>query len=325
MTTRAPLSSPAAGDGHGQLAGVSLERARRRLAQEFRRHGVEAPELDAAPHRRPCARTRSRCARRAIPPPARARRSRRHRRAVGAPARARTGRAHPRAQGILGTAVQAQSPRPWCRGRRPRPWSRRRWRRSTAKKRRSRALRIADLGTGSGALLLALLSELPNAYGIGTDISLAALQCARDNAAALGLSARASFAACDYGSALAGSFDLLVSNPPMSRGRTSPGCRPRSATSIRGARSTAGPTVSMDIALSHRRPRACSRRAACSCWNWAGASSAPWPRFLPPRGLRQAGRNTILQVSRGPWSCAGHEAFTFQVPKKALGLWVKTD
>src|SRR5713101_9483458 len=59
----------------------------------------------------------------------------------------------------------------------------------------SRALRIADLGTGSGALLLALLSELPSAFGIGTDISFAALRCARDNAAALGLSGRASFVA----------------------------------------------------------------------------------------------------------------------------------
>ena len=77
-----------------------------------------------------------------------------------------------------------------------------------------RALRIADLGTGSGALLLALLSELPGACGVGTDISPAALDCARDNALALGLSPRASFLACDYGAALQGPFDLLVSNPP---------------------------------------------------------------------------------------------------------------
>ena len=80
--------------------------------------------------------------------------------------------------------------------------------------RKWRALRVADLGTGSGALLLALLSELPNAFGVGTDISFAALRCARDNAAALGLSARSSFVACDYGRALRGPVDLLVSNPP---------------------------------------------------------------------------------------------------------------
>src|SRR5438270_1874323 len=59
-------------------------------------------------------------------------------------------------------------------------------------------LRVADLGTGSGALLLALLAELPAAHGVGTDVSLAALGCARANAEALGFAARASFVACDY-------------------------------------------------------------------------------------------------------------------------------
>jgi release factor glutamine methyltransferase len=76
-----------------------------------------------------------------------------------------------------------------------------------------RPLRIADLGTGSGALLLALLSELPNAIGIGTDISLGALRVARDNARDLRL-AYANFVACDMGAALGGPFDLIVSNPP---------------------------------------------------------------------------------------------------------------
>ena len=75
-------------------------------------------------------------------------------------------------------------------------------------------LRVADLGTGSGALLFALLTELPAAHGIGTDVSSAALGCARANAAALGLCHRASFIACDYGAALKGPFDLVVSNPP---------------------------------------------------------------------------------------------------------------
>ena len=78
-------------------------------------------------------------------------------------------------------------------------------------------LRIADLGTGSGALLLALLSELPGAHGTGTDTSLAALECARANAATLGLADRAAFVRCDYGAAFAGSFDLVVSNPPYVR------------------------------------------------------------------------------------------------------------
>src|SRR5439155_20408155 len=50
------------------------------------------------------------------------------------------------------------------------------------KKVRSCALRVADFGTGSGALLIALLHELPAAHGVGTDISLGALACARGNA-----------------------------------------------------------------------------------------------------------------------------------------------
>jgi len=78
-------------------------------------------------------------------------------------------------------------------------------------------LKIADLGTGSGALLLALLSELPLASGVGTDMSDAALGCAQRNAAALGLAARAAFVACDFGAALQGPFDLVVSNPPYVR------------------------------------------------------------------------------------------------------------
>lgn len=78
---------------------------------------------------------------------------------------------------------------------------------------RTQALRIVDLGTGSGAVLLALLSELPNAFGVGTDVSPGALALARDNARRLGLT-RAAFLACDMAAALRGPFDLVVSNPP---------------------------------------------------------------------------------------------------------------
>jgi release factor glutamine methyltransferase len=78
----------------------------------------------------------------------------------------------------------------------------------------ARPRRILDLGTGSGALLLALMSEWPDAYGIATDTSAAALRVARANAEALGLAARAAFIACDFGAALAGGFDIVVSNPP---------------------------------------------------------------------------------------------------------------
>jgi release factor glutamine methyltransferase len=79
---------------------------------------------------------------------------------------------------------------------------------------RMNPLRIADFGTGTGAILLALLLELPNATGIGTDISTAALLVARGNAVHTGLAARSHFAACHYGAALRAPFDLIVCNPP---------------------------------------------------------------------------------------------------------------
>jgi release factor glutamine methyltransferase len=78
-------------------------------------------------------------------------------------------------------------------------------------------LRIADICTGSGAILLALLSELPEARGVGTDISPAAVQTATGNAAHLGLAQRAAFVVCDHAAALSGDFDLIVSNPPYIR------------------------------------------------------------------------------------------------------------
>ena len=81
----------------------------------------------------------------------------------------------------------------------------------------NKPLSIADLGTGTGAILLALLSELPDATGIGTDISVEALETATANAVLLGLASRANFIRCDYASELTGPFDLIVSNPPYVR------------------------------------------------------------------------------------------------------------
>jgi release factor glutamine methyltransferase len=79
---------------------------------------------------------------------------------------------------------------------------------------RAAPLRIADLGTGSGALVLALLSECPNAMAVATDIDPQALTMARGTARRLGLADRVAFVACDYAQALRGPFDLVVSNPP---------------------------------------------------------------------------------------------------------------
>jgi release factor glutamine methyltransferase len=79
---------------------------------------------------------------------------------------------------------------------------------------RREKLRVLDIGTGSGALLLALLKELPAAFGVGTDISVEALKVARGNASRLRLSERCAFVACDIAAALRGPFELIVSNPP---------------------------------------------------------------------------------------------------------------
>lgn len=78
-------------------------------------------------------------------------------------------------------------------------------------------IRVADIGTGSGAILLALLSELDGAKGTGTDISCEALATAESNARQLGIADRTSFIQCNYADALSGSFDLIVSNPPYIR------------------------------------------------------------------------------------------------------------
>ncbi len=79
---------------------------------------------------------------------------------------------------------------------------------------RSRPLRILDLGTGTGAILLALLSEYPSATGFGVDISEGALATARINADSHGLAERVTFARGNWGQGLEGPFDVIVSNPP---------------------------------------------------------------------------------------------------------------
>ena len=79
---------------------------------------------------------------------------------------------------------------------------------------RSASLRVLDLGTGTGCLLLALLSELPNATGVGTDISSSCVFTANENARNNSLADRATFLEGDWTDALEGAFDVIVSNPP---------------------------------------------------------------------------------------------------------------
>lgn len=73
---------------------------------------------------------------------------------------------------------------------------------------------LLDLGTGSGAILLAILKERPNVRGVGLDRSEDALRVAERNADRLGLAERAHFVGGDWGEGLEGPFDLIVSNPP---------------------------------------------------------------------------------------------------------------
>lgn len=77
-----------------------------------------------------------------------------------------------------------------------------------------RPFSLLDLGAGSGCILLAILHQRPMGRGVAVDRALGAMRTARDNAARLGLDAQARFVVSDWGSCLAGGFDLVVSNPP---------------------------------------------------------------------------------------------------------------
>jgi release factor glutamine methyltransferase len=79
---------------------------------------------------------------------------------------------------------------------------------------RDAPLRILDLGTGSGCIVLTLLAECPNATGLGVDASSAALAVAAENAVALGLDDRVRWQEGDWCDGIDGEFDVIVSNPP---------------------------------------------------------------------------------------------------------------
>lgn len=83
--------------------------------------------------------------------------------------------------------------------------------------RKANRLMIADFGVGTGCLLLSLLSEYPQAHGLGVDISQAALDVAEKNAASLGLTSRTHFHHTSWGDNVHGRYDVIVSNPPYIR------------------------------------------------------------------------------------------------------------
>ena len=92
-----------------------------------------------------------------------------------------------------------------------------------------RIQRVLDLGTGTGALLLAVLAECPGAVGIGVDLAPAAVALAARNAAANGLGGRAAFFCGDWAAAIGGRFDLVLSNPPYIEAAAVPGLMPEVA------------------------------------------------------------------------------------------------
>lgn len=75
-------------------------------------------------------------------------------------------------------------------------------------------VRILDLGTGTGCLLLSVLNELPQAAGVGSDIAGGAIETASQNAQSLGLADRARFVRTHWTDGIEGPFDLILSNPP---------------------------------------------------------------------------------------------------------------
>ncbi len=79
---------------------------------------------------------------------------------------------------------------------------------------RSAALRVLDLGVGSGCLLAALLASFPKAVGVGVDRNTEAAALARENARLNGVDERAHIMAGDWGRALTAKFDVIVTNPP---------------------------------------------------------------------------------------------------------------
>lgn len=83
-----------------------------------------------------------------------------------------------------------------------------------AEQRSDRQLRMADLGTGTGCLLLSVLDRAGHATGIGVDCQPLAIAQARANAACLSLAKRAEFVVSDWCAELDGKFDLILANPP---------------------------------------------------------------------------------------------------------------
>lgn len=87
-------------------------------------------------------------------------------------------------------------------------------------------LKLLDLGTGTGCILLSCLKGMPMARGVGVDISPAALEVAAGNSRDLALDGRAKYVQSDWFARVEGAFDLIVSNPPYIAAAELPGLAP---------------------------------------------------------------------------------------------------
>ena len=165
---------------------------------------------------------------------------------------------------------------------------------------------ILDLGTGSGCMLVALLHELPNAYGLGIDRSFAALATARLNAARNGVGRRAAFLSCDWAAPLAGSFDLIVSNPPYIASRDLPRSIPRCGSTIPCSPSTAARTASTPTGRFFGPPAGCcgSRRPGGRDRLRSGGRAS---QVAEEARLRMEPRSTISAATPGRRCSASHE------------------
>ena len=158
---------------------------------------------------------------------------------------------------------------------------------------RMRPMHIADLGTGSGAILLALLSELPNAFGVGTDTSFGALRSRSTTPSVCSLDAQPLLLA----TSARHSPDRLISlspTRPISRRVRLPHLRPMCATTIRGRRSTAGTMGSTVTGRSPRRSRLCLMPAGALVVELGAGQAAAVSALFSQAGLAPARPRTDL-------------------------------
>jgi release factor glutamine methyltransferase len=190
---------------------------------------------------------------------------------------------------------------------------------------RTQPLRIADLGTGSGALLLALLSELPSSSGIGTDLSFGALRVAQGNARQLGLT-RAAFVACDMAAALRGPFDVIVSNPPYIASGDIAALAPE-VRDFDPRQALDGGADGLDFyrAIAVAAPPLLAPDGALVVELGAG-QAGPVTALLAAAGLALSSlRSDLMRVPRALVVTKGHERRALDPGKKALGISAGTD